>query len=167
MRYSVNIAGRTVEVVLAGDEVTVDGKRVRTDLRTVDDSDVRHLLVDGRSYTIVARQGSAGTWEIHVDGHRMDAEVLDDRTRAIREMTGATQGPRGPKPVRAPMPGMIVRVEVGEGDTVRGGQGVVVIEAMKMENELKADGEGTVARVLVAPGQAVEKGAVLIEFLTS
>ena len=62
------------------------------------------------------------------------------------------------------MPGMIVRIEVQAGDRVQAGQGVVIIEAMKMENELKADAAGVVANVLIAPGTAVEKGTVLIEF---
>ncbi|HSJ07617.1 MAG TPA: acetyl-CoA carboxylase biotin carboxyl carrier protein subunit, partial [Longimicrobiales bacterium] len=83
---------------------------------------------------------------------------------AIRAMTGRSAASTGPKPVRAPMPGLIVRVEVAEGDHLQPGQGVVVMEAMKMENELRADGEGVVARVLVTPGQAVEKGAILVEF---
>jgi pyruvate carboxylase subunit B len=62
------------------------------------------------------------------------------------------------------MPGLIVRIEVELGQKVANGQGVAVIEAMKMENELRADGGGTVARILVAPGEAVQKGAVLVEF---
>ena len=62
------------------------------------------------------------------------------------------------------MPGLIVRTEVGVGDRVRKGQGVVVMEAMKMENELKAEADGVVSRVMVEDGTAVEKGAVLAEF---
>jgi len=62
------------------------------------------------------------------------------------------------------MPGLVIKVEVQEGDAVVGGQGLVIVEAMKMENELKAEGEGRVARVLVAPGQTVEKDQVLVEF---
>jgi len=70
----------------------------------------------------------------------------------------------GPAPLRAPMPGLIVRVEVEPGDAVKAGQGVVIMEAMKMENELHSERDGVVARVLVAAGEPVEKGAVLIEF---
>ena len=61
------------------------------------------------------------------------------------------------------MPGLVVRVNVAEGDTVAAGQGLVVMEAMKMENELRAAAAGTVSRVLATPGAAVEKGAVLVE----
>jgi pyruvate carboxylase subunit B len=101
---------------------------------------------------------------MHIDGRRLNAEVVDERTRAIRAMTRAAAGPTGPKPVKAPMPGLVVRIEVAPGDAVRAGQGVLIMEAMKMENELKADSAGVVSRIHVAPGQAVEKGAVLIEF---
>jgi propionyl-CoA carboxylase alpha chain len=66
----------------------------------------------------------------------------------------------------APMPGLIVRVNVAAGDRVQPGQGLVVMEAMKMENELRATAAGTVKRVMAAPGAAVEKGALLLEMET-
>jgi pyruvate carboxylase subunit B len=66
-------------------------------------------------------------------------------------------------PLLAPMPGLVVRVNVKAGDTVEAGQGLIVMEAMKMENELRAHGAGVVKAVRVAPGDAVEKGAVLVE----
>jgi biotin carboxyl carrier protein len=90
-------------------------------------------------------------------------EALDERTRTIRDLSNATAGPKGPAPLVAPMPGLIVRVNVAPGDTVSAGQGLVVMEAMKMENELRAAGPGTVKAVLAVPGTAVEKGAVLVE----
>jgi biotin carboxyl carrier protein len=92
------------------------------------------------------------------------AQVLDQRTRTLRSLSGAAARSHGPRAVHAPMPGLIVRVEVNAGDAVRAGQGIVVIEAMKMENELRAQADGRVARIHVQPGQAVEKGAVLVEF---
>ena len=164
MRYFVNLDGRTVEVEIGADTLRVDGRPVAAELRAVAGTEVHHMLVDGRSLTVVAQPGEAGTWQVHLDGVRYEAEVLDERTRAIREMTGKNAGPRGPKPVRAPMPGLIVRIEVEPGEQVASGQGVAVMEAMKMENELRAEGAGTVARVLVRAGQAVQKGAVLVEF---
>jgi pyruvate carboxylase subunit B len=113
----------------------------------------------------VLRAGAGrGEWDVHVDGRRFAVEVVDERTRSINEMTGGSQAVRGPKPVRAPMPGLIVRIEVAEGDTVGTGQGIVIVEAMKMENELKADGGGVVSRIHVVAGQTVDKGTVLVEF---
>lgn len=164
MLYHVTIGSRTLVVELDGDRVRVDGVDAgRAQLAALPGTPVHHLLLDGRSVTVVARRGD-DAWNLHVDGWPVRAEVVDERTRAVRAMTGRAAGPQGPKPVRAPMPGMIVRAEVNVGDPVRAGQGVVVMEAMKMENELKAEADGVVARVLIEAGQAVEKGAVLVEF---
>ena len=165
MRYYVTIGERTFEVELSGDVVTVDGQPVTAELATVPGMPLRHLLADGRSFSLVADRGEErGSWILHLNGQRHAAEVVDERTRAIRAMTGGGKAAQGPKPVRAPMPGLVVRVDVEPGQEVRAGQGVVIIEAMKMENELKAEADGVVARVLVQQGQAVEKGAVLVEF---
>lgn len=164
MLYHVTIAGRTVRVELEGDRVVVDDTPLDSvELVALPGTPVRHLLVNGQSTAIAATKDEDG-WQLAVDGWPVRAAVVDERTRAIRTMTGAAAGPQGPKPVRAPMPGLIVRVEVAVGDTVKPGQPVVAMEAMKMENELKADGAGVVSRILAEPGKAVEKGTVLVEF---
>ncbi|MBR9990176.1 MAG: acetyl-CoA carboxylase biotin carboxyl carrier protein subunit [Gemmatimonadetes bacterium] len=164
MLYHVTIGTRVIVVELQGDRVIVDGVDAGVpDLAVMPGTHVRHLLLDGRSVTVVAHR-DADAWNLHVDGWPVRAEVVDERTRAIHAMTSRAGVPQGPRPVRAPMPGMIVRTEVSAGDRVRAGQGVVVMEAMKMENELKAEADGIVARVLIEPGQAVEKGAILVEF---
>ncbi len=165
MRYFVTIGERTFEVLLDADGVRVDGAAVDAELRALPGTPLHHLLIDGVSYPLHAAPGaSAGTWVVHADGSRLEAEVVDERTRAIRALTSANAGPRGPRPVRAPMPGLVVRVLVQAGEHVAAGQGVAIVEAMKMENELKADAPGVVSRVTVQPGQAVEKGTVMIEF---
>jgi biotin carboxyl carrier protein len=89
--------------------------------------------------------------------------VVDERTRHIRSLTGGADRQRRPGALRAPMPGLVVRVLVEPGQAVSGGGGVVVLEAMKMENELKATADGTVKAVRVRPGEPVEKGQVLVE----
>jgi pyruvate carboxylase subunit B len=142
----------------------VDGEPVVAELAGIPDTPIRHLLADGRSYTLAAQPGEGrGAWEIHLDGTRAEVNVVDERTRTIQAMTGKTAAQQGPRPVRAPMPGLVLRIEVEPGQEVKPGQGVITIEAMKMENELRAEIVGTVARVLVRPGQAVEKGAVRVE----
>jgi pyruvate carboxylase subunit B len=164
MRYFVTLADRTVEVDLSGDIPLVDGRPVHAELAALPGTSVRHLLIDGRSYPLIAASGERkGQWEIAVDGERFRADAVDERTRAIREMTGGG-AEETVSAVTAPMPGLVVRIEVEVGQTVRAGQGVVIVEAMKMENELKAPAAGTVARIEVQPGQTVEKGATLIVF---
>jgi biotin carboxyl carrier protein len=165
MRYHVTIAGRTFEVDVTGDAVTVDGRTVPVELLAVGQTPLSRLAIDGASHRLYTEKGAEkGMWQLHLDGLLIDADVVDERPRAIRALTAPAAGAQGPRPVKAPMPGMIVRVEVQAGDKVRAGQGVVIIEAMKMENELKADAAGTVSKVNIAAGTAVEKGTVLIEF---
>jgi acetyl/propionyl-CoA carboxylase alpha subunit len=163
MLYHVTIGGRSWAVDLTGDRVTVDGADAGSaELVALPGTPVRHMLVSGQSTTIVA-QRSGGGWSLHVDGWPLHAEVIDERARAIRAMTNSSGAAQGPRPVRAPMPGLIVRVEVAAGDRVRAGQPVIAMEAMKMENELKAESDGIVTRIAVERGQAVEKGMVLVE----
>lgn len=164
MRYFVTVEGREFEVDLTGDVPVVDDRPMDASLTVIPGTPVRHLLVDGRSRALVARPGGKGDWDIHLNGDRYEVGVVDERTRAIRAMIGQGAEARGPMPVRAPMPGLVVRVDVEEGDTVEAGQTVAIMEAMKMENDLKADSGAVVSRVLVAPGEPVEKGAVLVEF---
>ncbi|HEU0012720.1 MAG TPA: acetyl-CoA carboxylase biotin carboxyl carrier protein subunit [Longimicrobium sp.] len=162
MRYFVTIGERVIEVDLTGHAPVVDGTPVEAHLNALPGTATRHLLVDGRSHAIAAHPGDRrGQWRIAVGAERFTAEAVDERTRAIREMTGA--GPDvAEKTVVAPMPGLVVKVEVEVGQAVKAGQGVVVVEAMKMENELKAPADGVVARIEVQPGQTVEKGATLL-----
>lgn len=165
MRYFVTVEDRTFEVDLSGETPEIDGEPVEADIAAVADTPLRHLLADGESYALVAGPGGArGEWDVHFDGSRYEVEVVDERTKAIREVTGDMDAHAGPKPVKAPMPGMVMRVEVEAGQSVEEGQGLVIVEAMKMENELKAEAAGVVAKICVEAGEAVEKGAVLVEF---
>jgi pyruvate carboxylase subunit B len=161
--YHVTIGARTYVVELGPDGARVDGAPVSVDLGHLPDSPVRSLLVEGVSHRLAARRTGPERWEMHLRGRRVRAEVVDERTRVIREMTGAGSGPSGPTPVTAPMPGLVVRVDVSEGDVVRAGQGVVIVEAMKMENELAATADAVVTRVRVSEGETVEKDQVLVE----
>ncbi|HKH93172.1 MAG TPA: biotin/lipoyl-containing protein [Gemmatimonadaceae bacterium] len=164
MKYYVRIGEAELEVQLDGDEVRVDDATTHARLTDVEGTPVRMLTVGDEVHRIVVRPGSSrGHYTIWVDGFRHEVEALDERMRAIRELAGASAGPVGPAPLVAPMPGMIVRVNVQVGDRVQQGQGLVVMEAMKMENELRAPAAATVKAVLAQPGSAVEKGALLIE----
>ena len=163
MRYRVTIAGRTFEVELGSEGVSVGGEPVAAELRAIPDGPVRSLRMECESHRLVAHRRAPGDWELQLRGWRLRAEVVDERTLRIRELAGAGAVQAGPKAVRAPMPGLVVRVEVKEGDDVRPGRRLVIVEAMKMENELRADSAGRVRAVHVQAGQAVEKDQVLID----
>ena len=165
MRYYVTLDARTFEVELGPEGPRIDGRAVDADLAHVEGTDLRSLLLDGESYRLLARKQGGGLWEVHLRGRKIVAEAVDERTRTIRDMTGAVGGHTGPQPIRAPMPGLVVKLEVEEGDTVEAGQGVVIVEAMKMENELKAEASGVVSRIHVAAGEAVEQDQILIDLV--
>src|ERR1041385_2421797 len=95
-------------------------------------------------------------------GERVEVAVQDERSRGIEAASSKGKRAGGGGTVRAPMPGLVVRIEVAEGQRVDAGAGLVVVEAMKMENELRAPRPGMVKTVHVAVGQAVEKGASLV-----
>ena len=164
MKYYVRIDGEEHEVVLDGDGVHVDGEDVSARVEEIDGSPVRMVKVGDEVHRVVVRRGATrGEYTLWLDGYRFDVDALDERSRAIRALSGSAAGPLGPAPLKAPMPGLIVRINVLAGDQVQTGQGLVVMEAMKMENELRAQAAGKVKSVVVTPGMAVEKGALLIE----
>jgi len=164
MKYIVALAGREFEVEVDGDQVTIGGKRHAASLSSAPGTPVRQLLLDGRAESLGVDGSGNGRWGVTRGGERWELEVLDERTRHIRSLTGGGSQGRGPAALKAPMPGLVVRVQVEAGATVAVGSGVVVLEAMKMENELRAASAATVRTVRVKPGEAVEKGQVLVEF---
>ena len=162
MRYFVTIRGETVPVEIGQGEVRVNGTSLSVDLDGIQGTDVRTLLMDGASYRVVAKRDD-GRWTVDVGGCHEVAEVVDERTVAIRQMTGDRGADQGVNPVRAPMPGLVVKVEVSVSERVEPGQGLVIIEAMKMENELRAEAAARIENVHVSDGDVVEKGQLLIE----
>lgn len=164
MKYVVELNARRKTVSIEPEGVRYeDDAPIRGELSDIEGSPVRMVKLDTHVYRVVAekRQGR-GKYTLWVDGYRFETEALDERTRSIRDLSAATAGPTGPAPIVAPMPGLIVRVNVSTGDRVEAGQGIVVMEAMKMENELRATAAGIVKSVEVSPGTAVEKGALLV-----
>ncbi len=153
-----------MDVTLGAESVAYEADRPSpAELSDVEGSPARALKIGTKVYRVVVeRREGRGRYTLWIDGYRFDVEALDERTRAIRELSRANAAAAGPAPIRAPMPGLIVRINVKTGDVVEAGQGVVVMEAMKMENELRTTAAGTVKSVDVVAGQAVEKGALLV-----
>ena len=164
MRYHVSVGGRTVVVELDGPRMLVDGAAHSAELRLMEDTPLRVLLLDGRPGVFAIESAGRGAWVLESEGERYEVEVLDERTAHIRSIVGNSGSKPGPAVLKAPMPGLVLRVPAAPGTSVAAGASLVVLEAMKMENELKATTSGVVAAVLVTPGQAVEKGQVLLTF---
>jgi acetyl/propionyl-CoA carboxylase alpha subunit len=140
-------------------ECSVDGRAVSVDARLLEPGVMSLLIADpdgeGRQYRCVL-DGDG----VVIDGRRYGFEVKDPRS--LQGRRGAGAGTEGPRPVKAPMPGRVVRLLVEVGEEVEEGQGVVVIEAMKMQNELKSPKAGRVIRVGAAVGDTVGSGDVLV-----
>ena len=171
MRFEVDAGGQSRAVDVAADDgawrVTIAGRVWRASM--VRAGDRWSLLVSdpaggrqapGRSYDVEFEPGAGGAWQVHVNGRVVPAGLRTSAQRLrgpVGSRTGAADGR-----VLAPMPGRVVKVLVEPGDVVEARQGVVVVEAMKMENELRAPRAGTVREVRVAEGAPVEAQAVLV-----
>jgi pyruvate carboxylase subunit B len=164
MKYIVTVNGERISVERTGDRIRIGDTVLRAHLTDVEGTPVRLLTVGDKVHRVVLQRGaSRGQYSLWIDGYRYDVEALDERARAIRDLSVDGARAAGPAPVVAPMPGLIVRVNVQVGESVRAGTPVVVIEAMKMENELRAQASGVVSAVRAQPGATVERGAVLVE----
>ncbi len=158
-------------------DITIDDKRYRLELQQADGTwqckldgkevqidavltgrDVLSLLIGGRSYEIKRERG---TQDVHywVGSARYAVEIHDPRSLRGRKASGSED--HGSRKLIAPMPGKVVRVLAQEKSEVEAGQGVIVVEAMKMQNELKSPKKGVVQKVLAAEGAAVNAGDVL------
>jgi biotin carboxyl carrier protein len=164
MKYFVNVGSREITVALTERGVEADGELVDALLTEVSGTPVVALRVGRQLFRLcVTRDAGRGEYLVITDAERFEVEAVDERTRAIRTLSSVQSARSGPSPLLAPMPGLVIRVDVQVGDKVDAGQGLIAMEAMKMENELRAPAPGTVKAVLVEPGDAVEKGTVLIE----
>ena len=163
MIYEVKVADRVHRVELekteGGWRCKVDGQETPLDAVSTQDG-VLSILLDGKSYEI--KQENTGTdFNIVVGGLRFPTQIRDPRS--LRSRRGADSGAEGVKKIVAPMPGKVVRILAQPGTAVEHGQGVIVIEAMKMQNELKSPKKGIVKKLTVHEGAAVEAGQSLAE----
>jgi pyruvate carboxylase subunit B len=165
-RFVVRLGDRqvTVEVVSEGEraEVRVDDEPLDATLEPPAAGGVRALRIGDRRIELLVQPADDGS-RVVLDGVQLELAVEDERKARLARFGGGRATAAGPSVVRAPMPGLVVRVPVEVGQAVEAGQVIVVLQAMKMENELASSSAGTVRRVLAQPGQAVEQGQVLVE----
>jgi biotin carboxyl carrier protein len=165
MRYFVKYSsGREipvdVTVLPTGEIVTeIDGRTIKLD--AYDHRGVVHLNLDGKSVELWI-DGNAPEFGVVSADKRFHVQVENERTRALAGSSGKTKGVAD-KLITSPMPGRVLKVLVAEGDEIQAGKPLVVVEAMKMENELAATHDGKIKKVYVTAGTAVEGGAKLIE----
>jgi biotin carboxyl carrier protein len=166
MKYVVEVNGERLHVELNGSTAIVNGEHHTVNLQAIAGTPVRLVRIGEAMHRVTSRrqpQNGRGSYVLDVDGFRYEALALDERTRTIRDLSAKSEGASGPAPLKAPMPGLVVRINVAVGDMVSAGQALVVVEAMKMENELRTASGGVVTSIRAVQGTAVEKGAILIE----
>jgi len=166
MRFEVKLTGpsgkkvRIVEFERDAErwEISLDGKVVNADAVEID-SNTLSLLLDGQSYEVRITPSPDGALKLQTGLQEFTAEVVDPR--AWRGRTHGALEVEGRQHVAAPMPGKVVRLLVQAGDKVEAGQGILVVEAMKMQNEIRSPKAGTIERLHVKEGQPVNAGEVL------
>lgn len=163
MKYVATIDGQSITVDVEGpDRITVDGESHALDFRQVGKLSLYSLLLDNVSYEMVVEDEGNNLWRVMIGGELYRVRVEDERTRRLALANRQPPPPSGEIALKAPIPGLVVRVMVEPGETVHAGQSLVILEAMKMENELRAPRAGTVHEVRVADGDTVDQGQVLL-----
>ncbi|WP_420448153.1 acetyl-CoA carboxylase biotin carboxyl carrier protein subunit [Candidatus Palauibacter sp.] len=160
MKYHVDAGGGSCEVELLASGLRLNGAEREAGFAWLGEGEAQ-LTLDGANHRVFTRRTARG-WRLTVRGRTFDVTVEDERTRTLRELADRSAGSRGPRELRAPMPGLVTRVLAETGQRVNAGDGLVVIEAMKMENELRAGEPGTVAGVAVKSGDVVDRDQVLV-----
>ena len=162
MKFEAQLAGETIPVEVTGEggrfTVTVDGAPHEVDGRQAAEG-IWSLLLGAVSYTLDVSE-TDGTYVVEVGGESYRIRV-EEETRYIIRTRGA-KAVAGGQVLKAPMPGKVTLIEVSAGQAVKPGDGLVVLEAMKMENEFRSSVTGTVKEVRVQVGQAVNPGDVLV-----
>lgn len=164
MKFEVLISGKSRSVELRRDSgawrITLDGQPIAADVAEIDPHTFS-ILLHGQSHEILVTPSEGGTLKLQSGSHEFTAEVIDPRVWRAGRRSGAEA--EGRQQIVAPMPGKVVRILVKSGDRVEAGQGLLVVEAMKMQNEIRSPKSGTVERVLAQEGQPVNAGEVLCE----
>ncbi|HSE05458.1 MAG TPA: biotin/lipoyl-containing protein [Methylomirabilota bacterium] len=162
MKFEAQTGGETIPVEVAGAEgrftVTIAGERLALEARPTGEG-IWSILLDGASHVVDVTEQD-GAYLVDVGGERYTIRV-EEESRYIIRTRGAQGGERG-QVLKAPMPGKVALIAVTVGQAVAPGDGLIVLEAMKMENEFKAQTAGTVKEIRVAVGQPVNPGDVLV-----
>lgn len=161
MKYVAEIGNQSFEITVLDDGRFQVGDEVFSyDFRRGSRPEHFSLIIDGRSYQIWMEPVNQ-SHRVHVAGYDFEVHVEDERAHRLRRLAASDAISSGVGQIVAPMPGLVVKALVEPGQTVKKGDGIVIVEAMKMENEIRSPLSGTVKEIRVSSRQAVEKGEVL------
>lgn len=163
MRYITTIRDQEFTVEILGPrQVSVNGTVYDVDFQSISGQPVFSLLVNGGSYQAAVFPGEDDTLQVLMRGTLYVTNVEDEREKRLKSAGGTGAAVSGEFVLRAPMPGLIVKVPVAEGQEVKKGDVLAVLESMKMQNELKSPRDGKVVRIQVKPGDSVEQRHTLL-----
>jgi biotin carboxyl carrier protein len=163
--YKATVNGKAFEISPDENGFIVNGKLLVWDLVQISDG-YFHILYENKSYKaeVVKTDFAVKSFTFKINGHHYTVD-LKDKFDLLLEKMGMNNSSAGKiNHIKAPMPGLIIDLKIKTGDTVKAGEPLLILEAMKMENILKSPGEGVVKNMKVKKGDSVEKGQVLIEF---
>ena len=160
--YFAEIEGKEYRIeILSESRVVINGTTHEIDYQTLKQHASCSLLFDGRSFEPNTYQENGG-WEILLKGRRFKVIVEDERERLLRKTAGQTSTQKGKFTLQAPMPGLVIDIPVKVGDEVKEGQVLLILESMKMQNELTAPRDGKIARIQAKVNDNVERKEALL-----
>lgn len=161
MKYFSRIGQNEYEIEIVDGKVFVDGEAVEVDLRQSGAPELYSLLYNGRSFEMLI-EADRFTYDVTLRGERFEVQVEDERTRRLNIGRKMVSLPEGEIRISAPIAGLIVKVLVEVGQTVDEEEPLLLLEAMKMENEIRAVRAGVVKQISCVAGQRVEQNAILV-----
>ena len=165
MKYITTIGNKQYLVEIIDDRhISVDGKIYEVDFESVSGQPVYSLIVDGKSHESYVAQVD-DIWQVLLRGRLYPASVEDEREKRLRAAAGGGVAETGEFHLKAPMPGLVVTIPVSEGQEVKKGQVLLILESMKMQNELKSPRDGKVNRIKVKAGESVEQRQTLLSVM--
>lgn len=162
MKYYAKVDDQEFVIEVGQDnQITVNGEPYEMDFQQMPGSGVTSLIIGNHSLEAVVEEKD-NAWQVLIKGDLYEVAVDDERSRRLASARGDLAAAEGDAVVRSPMPGIVIAVSVVEGEQVAKGDKVVILESMKMENELRSPREGIISQIKVEPGANVEKDQVLV-----
>lgn len=161
MKYYAKVDGQDFEIVIGEGELLVNGEKYEIDFQELPEAGMVSLIINNRSLEAVVEEQEDSLSAVLIRGELYEVQVQDERAYRLAQARGKMAVTSGEATIKSPMPGIIIAVPVQTGDKVEKEDQIVILESMKMENELRAPIAGVVTRVTVEPGMSVEKNQVL------
>jgi biotin carboxyl carrier protein len=165
MKYITTVNGKEFEIEIVDERhIRIGGRLLTVDFESVSGQPVFYLILDGKSFVSFVYQGDEDS-EVLLRGRQFQVRVEDEREKRLKAAAGGGVAEGGEFHLKAPMPGLVVAIPVSEGQEIKKGQVLLILESMKMQNELKAPRDGVIDRIRVKTGESVEQKQTMLSIL--